>query len=370
MQESRRNRNISVQNGDAEATPCRGTRRLDIEEDVALVDVNNAATASVLSPNIWIKKPSMMSKSPYPMKEDEGGCEKGENVQPLMMEKTVADQGEEEPRTGRRRRRRRSSYGGFMHLEQWMAEEEEDVGEAGDTPGSSGRQAPSLAPESGVVYGEESNGREGDLDVGGDIEKEFEENERAEQDLKEISDIEAEIAKMKELAKVLESMLTNKTMQMEELQSQNTSIKRMLNALSVHRNDFDMEGLSPQEQQKKMIEIGERLIESMRGSQQDGGLQQEQKARALNTRDLDRMTGKMESSLDEKDVHGQEKTPVLANKSVSHGVVTDPSAHPIESQIAAAALIAARQEPARALVSLLEKALEARERKNREGFGG
>lgn len=33
-------------------------KRIDVEEDVALVDVDNAAAASLFSPTMWVRKPS------------------------------------------------------------------------------------------------------------------------------------------------------------------------------------------------------------------------------------------------------------------------------------------------------------------------
>jgi len=35
-----------------------GTKKGDTEEDVALVDVDNAAAASMFSPNMWVRRPS------------------------------------------------------------------------------------------------------------------------------------------------------------------------------------------------------------------------------------------------------------------------------------------------------------------------
>ena len=39
------------------------TRRSDGEEDVALVDVDNAAATSLFSPNMWVRRPARDPRS-------------------------------------------------------------------------------------------------------------------------------------------------------------------------------------------------------------------------------------------------------------------------------------------------------------------
>eukprot|EP00890_Picochlorum_soloecismus_P004151 jgi/Picsp_1/4737/NSC_02106-R1_---NA--- len=190
-----------------------------------------------------------------------------------------------------------------------------------------------------IDYGSAEMQQHQGFDVAGHIEKEFEESQREQQDLKEIADIEADIARLREMAKVLENSLAMKTSQVEELHSQNTSIKRMFSAIKVTRDDFNLEGLSQEQQTEKMVDIGDRLVNMLRHGHKDLPPVQEK----LNTPNQPQSSG---------------REPLKEQKTA----VTPPSTHPMESQIAAAALIAAKQDPARALVSLLEKSLEARRR--------
>jgi hypothetical protein len=46
------------------------TRRSDGEEEVALVDVSNAAASSLFSPNMWVRRPSRTPKADHMYEEE------------------------------------------------------------------------------------------------------------------------------------------------------------------------------------------------------------------------------------------------------------------------------------------------------------
>lgn len=286
-------------------------RRMESDDDM-LVDVATDATASVLSPTVWIKRPLYMNAS-Y-----QGVYEKNENAPQEVPTSLHKDMNEAEKKTCHRRR----SIGDNLENEVNNAEAIRMDGGANTV-------------DHGYRHMQQHQG----FDVAGHIEKEFEESQREQQDLKEIADIEADIARLQEMTKVLENSLAMKTGQVEELHGQNTSIKRMFSAIKVTRDDFNLEGLSQDQQREKMVDIGDRLVNMLRHGHNEMPLAQDK----LNTPNPPPSSG--QASLKEA------KT-----------AVTPPSSHPMESQIAAAALIAAKQDPARALVSLLEKSLEAQRR--------
>ena len=282
-------------------------RRMESDDDM-LVDVATDATASVLSPTVWIKKPLFMSASYQEMHEDK---ENAPEKVPTSLHKGN--------KVEKKKRHRRKSIGDDL-------ENEENNAEISRMDGGAEKI------DNGSADMQQHHG----FDVAGHIEKEFEESQREQQDLKEIADIEADICRLREMAKVLETSLAMKTGQVEELHGQNMSIKRMFSAIKVTRDDFNLEGLSQDEQREKMVQVGDRLVSMLRHGQEDLPLQEKQ-----NTPNT---TGGQASLKEQKTA------------------VTPPATHPMESQIAAAALIAAKQDPARALVSLIEKSLEARRR--------
>jgi hypothetical protein len=272
-------------------------RRMESDDDM-LVDVATDATASVLSPTVWIKKPLFLNASYEEEYEDKENAP--EKVPTSLHKSNEANEVE------KKKRPRRRSIGDDLKNEENSTEMQQHHG----------------------------------FDVAGQIEKEFEESQREQQDLKEIADIEADICRLREMAKVLETSLAMKTGQVEELHGQNMSIKRMFSAIKVTRDDFNLEGLNQDQQREKMVQVGDRLVSMLRHGQEDLPLQEKQ-----NTPNTTLPGGQASFSSKEQ------KT-----------AVTPPATHPMESQIAAAALIAAKQDPARALVSLIEKSLEARRR--------
>lgn len=344
------------------------------EDDVALVDVNTAATASVMSPNVWIRRPRKAVPMRSPDGTSRGGVYDDENMRPpktssrvksrttpmrrghqdgvgeltrhagmIEREHAVADHGDHVPgsskRTpggvqvqegggvnhGTRRRRRKSAV---FQSDEYIVEET-----------ASPEADPGLYvsiqqdPDAGVVRRMVSPGGQDD-----DILKTVEENDKAEADLKEISDIEGEIAKNAEVNMLLEQLLASKTKKLEELHVQNATIKRIFGAVDVVKDDFIIEGLLEEERRNKMIRIGQRLIQSLRGASAKAGHP------SASGRD-----GQATAAAAEDQGHSRHACLPMAA----------PDMYPMESQIAAASVIAAKGDPARALLSLLEKALEA-----------
>lgn len=345
------------------------------EDDVALVDVNTAATASVMSPNVWIRRPRKAVPMRSPDGTSRGGMIDDENVRPpktssrVKSRTTPVRRGQQEvgeltrhagmierehavvdhdnhvsgsskrtPRGvqaqdegglnhGTRRRRRRSAvFQSDEYIVDEMASPEADTGlyvSIQRDPDAAVVRMPHMVSPGGVQDD--------------DILKTVEENDKAEADLKEISDIEGEIAKNAEVNMLLEQLLASKTKRLEELHVQNATIKRIFGAIDVVKDDFVIEGLSEEERRSKMISIGQRLIQSLRGAPSGQGGRPSGSGR-------DQAAGAGDQGHSSRNAC----LPMAA-----------PDMYPMESQIAAASVIAAKGDPARALLSLLEKALEA-----------
>lgn len=345
------------------------------EDDVALVDVNTAATASLMSPNVWIRRPRKAVPMRSPDGTSRGGMYDDENVRPSKTSSRVKS------RTTPVRRRQEDEVGKLTRHAGMIEREHAGVDHDNNhVPGSSKRtpQGVQTQDEGGVNHGtrrrrrrsavfqsdeyvvDETASPEADpglyvsiqndpdaavvrrmVSPGGvqddDILKTVEENDKAEADLKEISDIEGEIAKNAEVNMLLEQLLASKTKKLEELHVQNATIKRIFGAIDVVKDDFVIEGLSEEERRNKMISIGQRLIQSLRGASSGQGGRP-----SGSGRDQSQAAG------DQRHSSRNACLPMAA-----------PDMYPMESQIAAASVIAAKGDPARALLSLLEKALEA-----------
>eukprot|EP00889_Picochlorum_renovo_P007760 jgi/Picre1/34790/NNA_002256.t1 len=272
------------------------------EDDVALVDVNTAATASLMSPNVWIRRPRKAVPMRSPDGTSRGGMYDDENVQPSKTSSRVKS------RTTPVRRGQHDEVGELTRHAGMIEREHAGVdhdnnhvsGSSKRTPqgvqtqmrvGESGtrrRRRRSAVFQSDEYVVDETASPEADpglyvsiqkiqmlqvvrrmVSPGGvqddDILKTVEENDKAEADLKEISDIEGEIAKNAEVNMLLEQLLASKTKKLEELHVQNATIKRIFGAIDVVKDDFVIEGLSEEERRSKMISIGQRLIQSLRG---------------------------------------------------------------------------------------------------------
>lgn len=178
-------------------------------------------------------------------------------------------------------------------------------------------------------------------DVAGDIQKALEENERAEVDYKDISDLLVEISKAKELTSAWEGMLAAKTKNLEDLHEQNSALKRLFSSLSVVKDDFiEMDGVSDEEKRAKMLGIGQRMVDVLRKGEDPEPV---------------KLENDKQTSVPKKK---REKATIKVNEECSDAPAQ--YIHPIEGQIAAAALLAGKGDPARALVSLVEKGLRAR----------
>ena len=361
------------------------------EDEVALVDVRTDATASVLSPNVWIRRPRKAAtpvRSPdgtgrpvyFSSKEEEG---KQEAVTPSRKVQSRKDKTPARTPRGAGVRKRRLS-GGAGDVD--AAEDYEYDFEEAITPGKRRRcgdvvdmattlhltttendtnnnkrrrkKSAVLKNEDYIVDDEATlveTARQQDGggasaiaedDVAVDMQKALEENDRAEADLKEISEMENDIANMRDVTRMLEHMLASKTRQLEEMHAQNATIKRIFSAIAVVKDDFITEGLSDEEKRAKMVCIGKRLIHHLRVG--DG-----------NTTNTNSPNGETRAASLANTSSGRQHDVQKAFKSRSLPMAA-PEMHPVESQIAAASLIAAKGDPARALVSLLEKGLEAR----------
>lgn len=338
----------------------------DDHDDIALVDVKTDATASVLSPNVWIRRPR---KALTPLRSPDGTSKMyaDENIEhdSPTPQKIRKDNVAKTPIT----KRKLACQDGDANLEGGTCQEHllaEQQGRANairheNLPSNNAdahktdqnsmefdvkrkRRKSTKLQNSDFLLDEKdymgalcNPGKRKNIDVAGDIQKALEENDRAEADLRDISDMENDIAKTRELILVLEQMLTSKTKHLEEIHAQNLTIKRIFSSISVIKDDFVTDGLSEDQKREKMLRIGQRLLQHIRGGASDGSHQSVQAQAGAVPRQCQISLSK------------QESLPMAA-----------PDMHPMESQIAAAALIAAKGDPARALVSLLEKGLEAR----------
>jgi hypothetical protein len=349
------------------------------EDDVALVDVRTDAMASVLSPNVWIRRPR---KAATPVRSPDG------TGRPVYYTTTKEEVVSEEAVTPSRRIQgrkdktpARTPRGAGLRKRRLPGGDVVETGEGYDseeamTPGKRRcgdeettahmlttennnnkrrrKKSAVLKNEDYIVDDEatlvETVRQDGgggastiaaNDDVAVDMQKALEENDRAEADLKEISEMENDIANMRDATRMLEHMLASKTRQLEEMHAQNATIKRIFSAIEVVKDDFITEGLSDEEKRAKMVGIGKRLIHHLRVG--DGNTTHSLRG------DARAQTGGGRQQAAQKGACKSHSLPMAA-----------PEMHPVESQIAAASLIAAKGDPARALVSLLEKGLEAR----------
>lgn len=315
---------------------------IDDHDDVALVDVKTDATASVLSPNVWIRRPR---KALTPMRSPDGTSKMYLNENERGEFPTPQKKGKEhvaKTPTPKRQRHHQSAHDDALKKEEGMYVAAANLlQEDCDVEGKrKRRKSTKLQNDDFLVDEQEFTAAVGNsenrktIDVAGDIQKALEEHDRAEADMKDISEMENEISKTKELIMALEQMFASKTARLEEISTQNLTIKRIFSSLSVMRDDFVTDGLSDDQRREKMLRIGRRLVHHLRTSP---------------SQEIPQSAQVVDSSQPPHVPSKQHPLPMVA-----------PDMHPMESQIAAAALIAAKGDPARALVSLFEKGLEGR----------
>lgn len=244
-------------------------------------------------------------------------------------------------------------------------------------------------------------------DLAGDIQKVLEENIQAEADLKDISDLMAEIAKVNENTLAWEEMLESKSNILDKLRMQNGTLKELFAGLGLSKSnlpDFSMKDVESDEGRKKrMLSFGRRLVSLLRHGKRSkdaravDGLAPGGTAGApvdttgsvdgvgvpvahLKEEDAkDAMDANVneDAGLDEPDVEGRKtadhvqeggETP-SGNKGPPG---TNPNEleerfHPIAAQVAGAGLQAAKGDPARAVMYLINKGFQARQA---DGFEG
>jgi hypothetical protein len=234
-------------------------------------------------------------------------------------------------------------------------------------------------------------------DLDGDIQKVLEENIQAEADLKDISDLMAEIAKVSENTRAWEEMLESKSNILEKLRVQNGTLKELFAGLGLSKNnlpDFSMKDVESDEgRNKRMLSFGRRLVSLLRHGKRpkdgDFGDGIEPSGAAVTLAD---MAGSVDSVPvgEAKDTNVAEDSSVReldaevkrAAAGVQEGGET-PSAnkvaagndthgleerfHPIAAQVAGAGLQAAKGDPARAVMYLINKGFQARQA---DGFEG
>ena len=240
-------------------------------------------------------------------------------------------------------------------------------------------------------------------DLAGDIQKVLEENIQAEADLKDISDLMAEIAKVSENTHVWEEMLESKSKILDKLRMQNGTLKELFAGLGLSKNnlpDFSMNDVESDEGRKKrMLSFGRRLVSLLRHGKRpkdavDGKPGGAAGAPADMTGSVDGVsvvdTRDVDVNEDAKDANVKEDADVSEPAAEGRDAADDeqkggetPSAnpnsagndtdeleerfHPIAAQVAGAGLQAAKGDPARAVMYLINKGFQARQA---DGFDG
>lgn len=176
------------------------------------------------------------------------------------------------------------------------------------------------------------------------------EKEQIEADLAHIAVIEREIMRAQHIARELQLDLQDIGVELNTVHAQNSGIKRMFTALGVAKDDFNMAGAVDEPSRKRrMIEIGQRLITSLKEPKR------EEKQKPM----LPQPPRRGRPPLNPV---APTLVPTVAGS--TRPVFTPPASFPMESQIAAASLTLSKGDAAVALLSLLEKALSAREPPN------
>lgn len=160
-------------------------------------------------------------------------------------------------------------------------------------------------------------------------------------DLQSIAALEAELARAGAVQRSLQARAEAADAAAADAKAQSTSVKRLLVALQVRREDLlvDPWALEPEAARRHMAGIGKRLVGNLTGGGEPpaaGAAAPPAEAGAL----------------------GQ--TPAAAGIPAYRGALTTPRDYPAQSQIAAAALLLAQGDPAEAVLALLTKALAAR----------
>ncbi|KAG7671838.1 hypothetical protein Ndes2526B_g07251 [Nannochloris sp. 'desiccata'] len=273
------------------------TRRSDGEEEVALVDVANAAASSLFSPNMWVCRPSRTPRA-YRMDEGEPNTERSPGAgQPLRDTTNITAHLPPIPPSSRQKRRQREDQQDLSYLE---------------------------APD-----------REGA------------EKEQIEADLAHIAVIEREIMYAQQTSRELQKEYQDIASELKTVHAQNSGVKRMFAALGVAKDDFNMAGAVDEPSRKRrMIEIGQKLVISLNEPKPE-----EQRQKPMPPQPPRRGRPPLNPV-------AHTPAPTIAGSACP--IFTPPASFPMESQIAAASLTLSKGDAAVALLSLLEKALAAR----------
>ena len=230
-------------------------------------------------------------------------------------------------------------------------------------------------------------------DLGGDIQKVLEENIQAEADMKDIADLVAEISKVNENTQAWEEMLESKIKILEELRMQNGTLKELFAGLGLSKknlSDFSMKDVESDElRKKKMLSFGRRLVALLRHGKcpKDGAASgPSDGAEVMTIADPRPLVQSAEEATAAKD--GRDETYAKNEENSIEGAPTVGDAqnrvempaapvgdksdleerfHPIAAQVAGAGLHAAKGDPARAVMYLINKGFQARQT---DGFQG
>ena len=250
-------------------------------------------------------------------------------------------------------------------------------------------------------------------DLAGDIQRALEENIQAEADRQDIRDLEAEIAKVNENTMAWEEMLESKAKIIDELRMQNMTLKELFGGLGLSKAknlvDFSMKDIESEEARRKtMLSFGRRLVTLLRQGketaeegvvkQDENGEKQVEKkeqvavvksettgvwtgtgtthpdATGAPTNDgatdaADAIATDVENTNNENanDNSNPNKPKTTNPRRRSSTFELEERFHPIAAQVAGAGLQAAKGDPARAVMYLINKGFQARQN---DGFQG
>jgi len=229
-------------------------------------------------------------------------------------------------------------------------------------------------------------------DLAGDIQKALEENIQAEADLKDISDLMAEISRLNENTLAGEGMLESKSKIIDELRMQNVTLKELFAGLGLSRKNLADFSMSDDTRRQTMLDFGRRLVSKLRHGKEtetetvkekeDGQKKDKKSVETGGTAGADAAKGtdapveaaeearkadehgmvNNNSNNEEKD-HGRDtvKTQDAMKRQKSSTFELEERFHPIAAQVAGAGLQAAKGDPARAVMYLINMGLKARQ---------
>ena len=224
-------------------------------------------------------------------------------------------------------------------------------------------------------------------DLAGDIQKALEENIQAEADLKDISDLMAEISRLNENTLAGEGMLESKSKIIDELRMQNVTLKELFAGLGLSRKNLADFSMSDDVRRQTMLDFGRRLVSMLRHGKEtetemekEDGQKKDKKgvetggtagADAAKGTDAPVVAAEEARKADEHDRvnnnkeknHGRDtvKTQDAKQRQKSSTFELEERFHPIAAQVAGAGLQAAKGDPARAVMYLINMGLKARQ---------